>query len=130
MRSGPHRARDVYNDMRMNLTPSHRRLSVGIIKLFQPGNEAPVERLMETALESIDTYLTQGNENAVHEEPAFRNSFNFDLNAFLKWEQLGKNEESTPRYRDMLGVTRMVMGTRVGGQTSCRDMVKSVIERQ
>jgi hypothetical protein len=39
----------------------------------------------------IDNYLTESNENSVFHEEKFRdpNGFNFDLNGFLKWEQLG-----------------------------------------
>lgn len=114
--------RDVYS--RAGLSATHRHLSRGIIKLCEPENEPALARLLDTAVEAVDTYLTQGNDNAVFEEPAYRNTFNYDLNAFLKWEQLGKNESQCPRYRTLLSVMKSMMGM---GQPSCRSLVTDAI---
>ena len=85
---------------------------------------------MDAAVDDIDGYMTMGSDNAVHDEPALQNTFNSDLNAFLKWEQLGKTETSCPRYRQPLAVRTMMMGTKIGGAPSLRDRAKQAIYGQ
>ena len=48
------------------------------------------------------------------------------MNAFLKWEKLGKAEDSTPRLRDTLAITKQVMGRASGGQPSPRSLIIEV----
>jgi hypothetical protein len=38
----------------------------------------------------------------VNDEPAYINPFDSDLNASLKWEQLGKTENACPRFEQLL----------------------------
>jgi hypothetical protein len=75
----------------------------------------------------VDSYLTSGTDDSVFDEPAFRNTFNNDLNGFLKWEKLGKSEQDSPRLRQLLAVNKLVMGRKVGGQPSPRDMIRAVV---
>ncbi|MGO7789871.1 AIPR family protein [Rhizobium ruizarguesonis] len=68
------------------------------IRLFDRENDT--QRLLEDlAAGLIDSYLTESDENSIFREPRFRDpdGFNFDLNAFLKSEQLGRNLEHTDR---------------------------------
>jgi hypothetical protein len=113
---------------RASIQPTHRRLSVALIALRAQDNRVALERLLDTAIEVIDSYLTQGSENTVFDEPAFTNTFNYDLNAFLKWEQLGKTDQFCPRFRQLLAVTRLVMGQKIGGQPSCRELVANAVK--
>jgi len=78
-----------------------------MIKLFEASNEQAREALLNVALEVIDTYLTQGGDNSLFDEPAYKNTFYFDLNGYLKWEKLGKTEADSPRLRAQLAVTKM-----------------------
>jgi hypothetical protein len=71
--------------------------------------------------------MTKDTDNSVFDEPAFINAFNNDLNGFLKWEQLGKSETSTPRFRQLLSVAKGIMGTRTGTQASLRDRIKEIL---
>ena len=112
---------------RANLPVGHRGLSSSMIKLFAPGNEHAREALLDVAVEVIDTYLTQGGENSLFDEPAYKNTFYFDLNGFLKWERLGKTEADTPRLRAQLAVTKMFMGQKMGGQPSRRELVTTAL---
>ncbi len=93
------------------------------------GDEAIAERqeLLDRAIDAIDSYMTKDTDNSVFDEPAFTNTFNNDLNGFLKWEQIGKSEASTPRFRQLLSVAKGVMGTRAGTQASLRDRIKVVL---
>jgi hypothetical protein len=84
--------------------------------------------LLDPAIEVIDSYFTQGTEDSVFDEPAFLNSFTADLSAFLKWEKLGRAEDSTPRLRSLLAITKQVMGRTVGGQPSQRSLLLSAIK--
>lgn len=53
-------------------------------------------------------------------------AFNLDLNAFLKWEQLGKSEQGTPRLRGAFAVGKQVMGKSIGGQPSPRQVITQI----
>ena len=51
-------------------------------------------------------------------EPDYLNSFNADLNAFLKWGKLSRSEVETPRLKQLLAVNKSVMGiSKAGGIT-------------
>jgi hypothetical protein len=45
----------------------------------------------------INGYFVESDENSVHKEPSYVGRFNADLNAFLKWNQLGRSLEETPK---------------------------------
>ena len=94
---------------RAGMSTAHKDLSLALIKLCASANEAATASLFDSAVEVIDTYLTQGDDNCVFEEPAYRQTFNLDLNGFLKWEQVGKSEQSCPRFRNLLAVNKAAM---------------------
>jgi hypothetical protein len=89
----------------------------------------PKAALLDPAIEVIDSYFTQGTEDTVFDEPAYLNAFNADLNAFLKWEKLGKAEDATPRLRSTLAITKQVMGRTVGGHPSQRSILISAVKQ-
>jgi hypothetical protein len=84
--------------------------------------------LLDPAIEVIDSYFTQGTEDSVFDEPAYTNSFPDNLNGFLKWEKLGRAEDSTPRLRSLLAITKQVMGRAVGGHPSQRSILLNAIK--
>jgi len=45
------------------------------------------------------------------------------LNAFLKWEKLGKSEDNSPRLRTQLAVTKTMMGQKRGTYPSVREEI-------
>ena len=96
--------------------------------MYEEGTEDDANSLTDMAGEAIDGYLTQGTENCAFDEPAYNRIHNFNLNSFLKWERLGKSEADTPRLRNLLAVTKMVMGQKAGGPTSLRDRLIAVIK--
>ncbi|RAL68830.1 hypothetical protein C1G86_1563 [Dehalococcoides mccartyi] len=111
--------------IRANLQASNRNCTEAIVKLFLNGPDA-AQVWMDCAVEVIDTYLTSGADDSIFEEPIFKNTFNNDLNGFLKWENLGKSEQDSPRLRNLLAVNKSVMGHKIGS-ISPRDMIKAVI---
>lgn len=98
-----------------------RSLSVALVAVLQ--DDAAKLALLDPAIEVIDSYFTRGTDDTVFDEPAFLNAFNADLNAFLKWEKLGKAEDTTPRLRSTLAITKQVMGRVVGGHPSPRNLI-------
>jgi AIPR protein len=104
-----------------------RTLSDALVAILQ--DNSAKSALLDPAIEVIDSYFTQGTEDTVFDEPAFLNAFNADLNAFLKWEKLGKAEDSTPRLRSALAITKQVMGRTVGGHPSQRSILISVVKQ-
>lgn len=98
-----------------------RSLSVALIEIL--GNDAARPCLLDPAIEAIDSYLTQGTDNSLFDEPSYRDGFNSDLNAFLKWERLGRSEDATPRLRGTLAITKQVMGRAFAGQPSPRTTI-------
>jgi len=82
--------------------------------------------LLDAAAEVVDEYLTEGEEDCVFQEPRFR-EFNNDLNAFLKWEKLGKTEQETPRLRALLAAYKRMLGRTRGDEPSDRTLITMAI---
>ncbi len=120
---------DLLEDVmtRSNIEKTRKNCSRALLELFSGGNEPAAEALLNTATEVIDSYLTEGTDACVFDEPAYRNTFNYDLNAFLKWEKLGKSENDCPRLRSLLGVSKLSMGHKTGGNPSIRETIKAAI---
>ncbi|HEY2232221.1 MAG TPA: AIPR family protein [Candidatus Angelobacter sp.] len=102
-----------------------RTISDALVPVLQ--SDEARNALLDPAIEVIDSYFTQGTEDNVFDEPAFVNSFTADLSAFLKWEKLGRAEDSTPRLRSLLAITKQVMGRTVGGQPSQRSILLTAV---
>lgn len=111
---------------RANLDTSPRDLTQALLKLYKPGNESATEALMDAAIEVIDEYMNPRSEQSVFQEPAYENVHNRDLNAYLKWEQLGKNEASSPNLRALLTITTQTLGR---GNPSPRELIIAAIKQ-
>lgn len=90
-------------------------------------NDAAREALLGQAIEVVDTYFTNGNEDSVFEEPAFKNTHNGDLNAFLKSERFGKSMDFTPHLFTGLALTKKAMGMSHGGNPSARAAISNAM---
>jgi hypothetical protein len=110
--------RDVL--LRANKPSSPSELTQALLKLGQ--NEESAKELFDAAVGVVDEYLTQGEEDSVFAEPAFKNR-NSDLNAFLKWEQLGKGD-ATPNLSNLMAINKRTMGR---GNPSPRDLITAAI---
>ncbi len=109
-----------------NSAPKLKDMTYALLKLFDPGNEQALETLTEAAVNVVDDYLTPGMEDTVFVEPSFleRNS---DLNAYLKWGELGKTETASPHLHKLLAIHKAVFGRNIGGQASPRQLVISAL---
>lgn len=115
--------KDVMN--RERLPVDNRSISVALAKTLN--NEASRDALLSNAIEVIDTYFTQGSDESIFEEPAFRNTFNGDLNAFLKSEKFGKSMELTPKLTEGIALTKRGMGKAFGG-VAPRDLIAGALK--
>ncbi len=117
--------KDVMTHCDIKISP--RYITSSFLKIFNGNHEGAAEALLNTATEVIDSYFTEGTDACVFDEPAYKNTFNYDLNAFLKWEKLGKNENDCPRLRILLGVSKFSMGHKTGGNPSIRETIRTAI---
>ena len=115
---------DLLKDVmtRSAIKTTRKNYTQALLQLFDDNNAAAAQALLDTAIDVVDGYLTEGTDDCVFDEPAYKDKFNYDLNAFLKWDKLGKTEEDCPRFRNLLAVNRAAMGP-----TSIREMIKSAI---
>lgn len=121
--------RDVLQ--RTNMPAGSAALTAAVLNIFRSDDTSARDELESNAGEFVDTYLTPG-EDSVFEEPAYKseNGFNFDLNAFLKWERLGKNQEATPRLFECLGQQKRFMGKSQGQRPTPRQIIMEALSPQ
>ena len=73
---------------------TERSMTAALLKLFNTENEATAQKLFDASLKVIDSYMTAGTEHCVYKEYAFENTFGSNINAYLKWEDVGKEDKS------------------------------------
>lgn len=111
---------------KQQLAIDNRAVSLALARVLK--DEIAKAALLENAVELIDTYFTQGSEESVFEEPALRNTFNGDLNAFLKAERFGRSLDFTPKLFEGLALTKRAMGRVMGGQPSARVSIATALD--
>ena len=104
-------------------TPSSKEQTTALLSLLQDEQQNALESLLYAALEVIDEYLNEESDDSLFKEPRFQG----DLNTFLKWEQLGKNLNSTPFFNSLLAAHKRLFGRRSGGHPSPRELVTEAI---
>lgn len=109
-----------------NKEATNRNITEAFLRLFKPENEALINALLDYAINIADDYLTQGYDYCVFKEPKFLEKGS-DLNSFLKWDQLGKGNQSTPLLNNLLVQYKIAMKGGIGGQPKYRDMIRDII---
>lgn len=102
-------------------------LTSAIIQLMDPKTDAG-GILEEMAAGLIDGYFAESDENSVHKEPAYGDRFNADLNAFLKWNKLGRALEETPKLQLKLNFQKQFMGMPGPSGAPARKMIVAVLD--
>ena len=105
---------------------TNKNITVALLKLFKAENEEALNALLDYAISIADDYLTLGHEYCVFKEPKYLEKGS-DLNSFLKWDQLGRGNESTPLLNNLLSQYKIAMKGGIGGQTKYRDMIRDII---
>jgi hypothetical protein len=118
-------ALDLLRDVmiRSNMPAAPLNITQSMLKLSLLEAAPAAQALFESAVSVIDEYFTQGEEDSVFTEPAFKERFNNDLNSFLKWDKLGKGE-STPSLASLMAVNKRTMGR---GTPSPREIIAGTI---
>jgi hypothetical protein len=119
---------DLFRDAlsKEGLGTDSRTLSEYLIRVMQNGEAR--NALISTATEVVDNYLTQGDEDSVFTEPTYLNTFNANLNTFMKWEKLGKSDADTPRLKSQLAVMKRYMAKEIKGP-SVRQLIIAPLKR-
>jgi len=105
------------------LETNSKNISEAYIKIFRELDSETAKQLVDAALNVIDEYLTNGNEDSIYTEPRFTG----DLNNFLKWEKLGKGTDNTPKLINLIAFTKRDMRRNIGGSKSARDLICELI---
>lgn len=95
-------------------------ITSSIIKIYYEENDG-AKNLTDIALNVIDNYLADGNNDSLFTEPEYLRTK--DLNSFLKWEKLGKGREHTPKLEQLLYANKYLMGQSFAGQSSAKSLI-------
>ena len=107
-------------------TATTKNITTAFMRLFKPENEAALNAILEYSIAIADDYLTLGHEYCVFKEPKYLEKGS-DLNSFLKWDQLGRGNQSTPLLNNLLSQYKIAMKGGIGGQPKYRDMIRDII---
>ncbi len=105
--------------------PSPKSLTKAFLKLSEQQNEDARAALLDTAIDAVDEYLTPGTDDPIYDEP----HYNGNINSFLKWEQLGKLKDETPRFHSLIAGYGKALGMSHGGQVSPRSLIAEAMSR-
>jgi AIPR protein len=105
---------------------SSPNITESLLKTLQ--DEPAKAALLDTAIQVIDEYLNSASSDSIFSEPAYMSKYGGDLNAFLKWEQFGKSDDSSPKYRGILRDYQRTMKRKTGGQESPFEAVLGVLK--
>lgn len=119
---------DLFKDVlsRESYPTDHRSVAAAMVSVLR--EDTARAALLDRAAEVIDSYFTQANEDSLFNEPSYLNTFNADLNAFLKWEKLARSDLETPRLKQLLAVNKSVMGMSLAGGQSSRQMIMAALK--
>lgn len=107
--------------------PTKPEITKAVTALLSKDGETVGQEVLDQAVEAIDNYMTPGSDNSAFGEPGFLKHTSQNLNAFLKWERLGKSETECPRYWQLISIQKAIMGARFGALESLRNRAKNVI---
>ena len=105
---------------------TERSMTAAMLKLFKAGNEATAKKLFDAAIRVVDSYMTVGTDHSIFKEDAFQNAFGSNMNAYLKWEDLGKENKSL-QLRSLLSQYKAVLGLSTDDNPPPSDQITSVI---
>jgi hypothetical protein len=96
----------------------------GVRHLLEPKTEAG-DQLEQLAAVMIDSYFNESDDNGVQAEEAY-GRLNADLNAFLKWNKLGRSLSDTPKLQMQIELRKQMMAMPTPGGTTLRKSIASV----
>ncbi|EAW37526.1 AIPR family protein [Lyngbya sp. PCC 8106] len=100
------------------------KVTESFLKLFQSEFELARDALLDTAIQLIDDYMTEGTDESVYKEPECKSK---DVKGYMRSEQLGKSEESSPQLLKSLSIHKKVMKRKTGDTQSPFDLILAAI---
>lgn len=82
----------VISSMQPGVPPS--ALTDAVIKLSNPESKAQLDDLVNSAVQLIDSYMSLAGDRSINKEDSFIKKYNGNMNAFLKADDLGKENHS------------------------------------
>ena len=82
----------VISSMQPGVPPS--ALTDAVIKLSNPESKAQLDVLVNSAVQLIDSYMSLSGDRSINKEDSFIKKYNGNMNAFLKADDLGKENHS------------------------------------
>ena len=101
-------------------------ITKAVNKLGSSSNKNQFKILCDAAARFIDEYLTFGSANSAHNEKAFIETHNGDLNAFLKAENLG-TEGHSPLLVQLLAIHNTALGHSISDDPSPRELIAQAL---
>lgn len=89
------------------------------------GGATSLQEIGDSAVQVIDDYLTDGNEDSLFSEPEFLKTKN--LNLFLKADKLGKGDELYPNLRSQITIAKKMFRKTQHGATLKEFLKKNFI---
>ena len=108
--------------IRNDLPSENISLSNALLSILR--NDTAKDALLDSAVEVIDSYLTQDLEDTAFEEKVME-KYNSDLNTFLKSERLGASEDFSPKLQEQLKIAKKVMGR---GNNNVHDKILTALK--
>ncbi len=115
--------------LRAGLETTPRKLTHSLLKLFCADDSEPVHCLLDTGVEIVDGYLTPNTDNNIFDEPALQNTFGGNLNAYLKWEQMGKTKDCSPQLHQLLSDYKKALSRGMRGQEAPLKLITEVLTK-
>jgi len=107
--------------LKAEIENSRSNITQSILKLSK--NQVAYELLFESSINFIDQYIDPDEEDSVFKEPDY-----FDLDTYLKNDKVGKNEEYSPKFLNLLKIQKKVMQRSSGGQSSPFEIILAAIK--
>jgi len=95
--------------LQMTIDPEPKQYTRSLLKLWERGNEDAANVFISAAASVLDRYMSEGDHNSIYAEPEFQKRFSGNLNSFLKWEGLGKNDQTSPKYRMQVDIANAAL---------------------
>ena len=89
-------------------------------------NVETFQKLSASGALTVDNYLNAEMQFCAHNEVAYRERFNRDMNGFLKWDKLGK-PESTPHLTQLLTLRGMLAMESHTSEPSLADAIDATL---
>jgi len=105
---------------------SLRDISKTVVYLSNEDQKDLLNKFVNSVLVVIDGYFNNADKKSIYTEESYQ-SFNSNLNSYLKWERIGKSENDCPNLYFKIEVAKMFLQNKNGTNKSLYDMIVDTI---